>query len=63
LDAIGGESGAGCGARNNLFLQFHIESVGALQKVRDGEDAVGNTRDACATRKSREHASGYETSL
>jgi hypothetical protein len=44
-------------------LQFHIESVRALKKVRDGEDAVGNTRDACATRKSREHASGYETSL
>jgi hypothetical protein len=50
-------------ARNNLFLQCHIESVRALKKVCDGEDAVANTQDVCATRKSREHASGYETSL
>jgi len=50
-------------ARNNLFLQCHIEFVRAVEKVRNDEDAVANTRDACATRKSREHASGCETSL
>jgi len=37
--------------RNNLFVGFRMESVRGLRKVRDGEDAIANTRDACATRK------------
>ena len=49
--------------RNNLFLWFRIDSMCALKKVGDGEDAFANTRDACATRKSRQCVSGYQVRL
>jgi len=38
--------------RNNLFLKRQLQNrVEYTGKVRDREDALASTRDACATRK------------
>src|ERR1700704_6595125 len=43
------------GPAATIFLkaQYAARCV-AVRKVRDGEDAIANTRDACATQRSRE---------
>ncbi|PYI97287.1 MAG: hypothetical protein DME98_08735 [Verrucomicrobia bacterium] len=49
--------------RNNLFCSLERNPRSAINKVRDGEDAFASTRDACAPRKPRECASGYQVPL
>jgi hypothetical protein len=46
--------------RNNLFCSLERNPRSAINKVRGSEDAFTSTRDACALRKPRECASGYQ---
>jgi hypothetical protein len=52
--------------RNNLFCSLERNPRSAINKVRGSEDAftpAGAGRDACAPRKPRECASGYQLPL
>jgi hypothetical protein len=58
-------SRAGCGVPpQQSFLEAVVYAHCLIRrKVRDGEDAIASTRDACATQKFHWHVCGYGSAL